>query len=58
MPPVASFNPMTAPNIATAARLMNGFRQLVETFHKRHRRAVEILYFRVCGFDDVIFVGR
>src|SRR6266498_5774026 len=31
-------------------------RQLVEIFDKRHRRAVEALDFRVCGFDDVILV--
>ena len=34
------------------------FCQLVEIFDKRHRRPVEVLDFRVRGFDDVIFVRR
>src|SRR5207253_6036098 len=32
--------------------------QLVEIFDERHHRAVETLYFRVRGFDDVIFIRR
>ncbi len=34
------------------------FCQLVQIFNKRHRRPVEVLDFRVRGFDDVIFVRR
>jgi hypothetical protein len=34
------------------------FCQLVLIFHEGHRRAIEVLDFRVRGFDDVIFVRR
>ena len=33
-------------------------RQFVQILNKRHRRPVEVLDFRVRGFDDVIFVRR
>src|SRR6266571_8457039 len=33
-------------------------RQVVEIFDEGHDRAVESLYFRVRGFDDVIFIRR
>ena len=43
---------------ARRVRYADLFCQLVQIFDKRHRRAIEVLDFRVCGFDDVIFVWR